>query len=491
MAEDLIVSNMINQLKELESNSKDSNQLLKKTKHLMTLYSTCRIDIKNRKNKDNSISILNCSDDKAEIEKPKWLNKDNGGGVVVNSIKGHLNLEFICVNDGELILTFRGVDFKNEKKVRVPIYIECTGINVDGKSILEEPIFICHDNFYRFRMDVTNNQKVKLDISWKTVRDDISCDNKDLNKINNDFNNKFDELNKQFNAYKKETNSILDSHYNLFNTILKHYELKPKGVMEKIQLLNLELLNFIDNVCKKYHLQYWIDCGTLLGAFRHADFIPWDDDIDLGMMRKDYEKLLKVLKEEVKIHNLDKYITVERMDRVNNNNFLISFMKLSFRINHTLFGFIDIFPFDYRSSEEGIDFKLYMSERKKFFKKVADGKDKKESFKEAYKNLGLTQNVEDFIVPGIDGTRVPSYGLHIYKRDVIFPIRYAKVKNNYYPCPNKSHEYLKIIYGDYENIPKIIQSHGLIDLKRKVSDEENSYTVAINDLRKINQSFNK
>ena len=62
--------------------------------------------------------------------------------------------------------------------------------------------------------------------------------------------------------------------------------------------VELGLLKKLDEVCKKHSLRYWIECGTLLGAIRHQGFIPWDDDIDVVMPRKDYDKLYEISKEE-------------------------------------------------------------------------------------------------------------------------------------------------------------------------------------------------
>lgn len=64
--------------------------------------------------------------------------------------------------------------------------------------------------------------------------------------------------------------------------------------MDKVHELQLELLSFFDDVCKKNNLRYFLAGGTLLGAVRHKGFIPWDDDIDLAMPRDDYEKFLKL-----------------------------------------------------------------------------------------------------------------------------------------------------------------------------------------------------
>ena len=68
--------------------------------------------------------------------------------------------------------------------------------------------------------------------------------------------------------------------------------------MKKLWLVELDILNKLIQVCNKYGITYFADAGTLLGAVRHKGFIPWDDDIDIILPRKDYDKLLSVAKEE-------------------------------------------------------------------------------------------------------------------------------------------------------------------------------------------------
>lgn len=61
----------------------------------------------------------------------------------------------------------------------------------------------------------------------------------------------------------------------------------------------LEVLSEIIRICKKYNLTYYADWGTLLGAVRHKGYIPWDDDLDIALKRKDYLKLLTILPREL------------------------------------------------------------------------------------------------------------------------------------------------------------------------------------------------
>ena len=61
----------------------------------------------------------------------------------------------------------------------------------------------------------------------------------------------------------------------------------------------LELLGEIAAVCRRHHIRWFAMWGTLLGAVRHGGFIPWDDDLDIGMLRDDYNRFMSVAKQEL------------------------------------------------------------------------------------------------------------------------------------------------------------------------------------------------
>jgi lipopolysaccharide cholinephosphotransferase len=61
------------------------------------------------------------------------------------------------------------------------------------------------------------------------------------------------------------------------------------------QLRLLEMLRFIDRVCRKYSIPYWLSSGTLIGAVRHGGFIPWDDDVDIEMLAPDVKRFIEVM----------------------------------------------------------------------------------------------------------------------------------------------------------------------------------------------------
>lgn len=74
----------------------------------------------------------------------------------------------------------------------------------------------------------------------------------------------------------------------------------PEGsTLRKAQLRMLDMLIEIDKICRKHKIDYWIEFGTLLGAIRHKGFIPWDDDVDICVMDKDYNHLREVLQREL------------------------------------------------------------------------------------------------------------------------------------------------------------------------------------------------
>lgn len=119
---------------------------------------------------------------------------------------------------------------------------------------------------------------------------------------------------------------------------------------KKVQQCETEILKVIDSICRKYRLRYFAIGGTALGAMRHEGFIPWDDDIDIGMPRKDYERLLKILPDELPdgYHiqnfftepNTPFYFTKIRKD----NTLFVEYYLKDYDIHHGIF--VDIFPFD-------------------------------------------------------------------------------------------------------------------------------------------------
>ena len=72
----------------------------------------------------------------------------------------------------------------------------------------------------------------------------------------------------------------------------------PK-VLDKLHRLQIEMLNDLDSICKKHDIHYFAVFGTALGAVRHHGFIPWDDDIDVAMLREDYDRFLEIVTVEM------------------------------------------------------------------------------------------------------------------------------------------------------------------------------------------------
>jgi lipopolysaccharide cholinephosphotransferase len=74
----------------------------------------------------------------------------------------------------------------------------------------------------------------------------------------------------------------------------------PEGsVLWQMQERMLVILVEIDKICRKHDIPYWLSGGSMLGAVRHQGFIPWDDDLDIEMLRPDFERLMRILPHEL------------------------------------------------------------------------------------------------------------------------------------------------------------------------------------------------
>lgn len=64
--------------------------------------------------------------------------------------------------------------------------------------------------------------------------------------------------------------------------------------VEEVKAIQIDILEAVAAFCEENQIKYWLNSGTLIGAIRHKGYIPWDDDIDIGMLREEYEKFLKL-----------------------------------------------------------------------------------------------------------------------------------------------------------------------------------------------------
>ena len=119
--------------------------------------------------------------------------------------------------------------------------------------------------------------------------------------------------------------------------------------LRKLQMEELNILDEFTKVCNKNNLRYYSLGGTLLGSIRHKGFIPWDDDVDVAMPREDYEKFLKLSKEEfgenfeIVTHQNDENYRYPWARMITRNMKIINRMA---NIPREEFAWIDIIPLD-------------------------------------------------------------------------------------------------------------------------------------------------
>ena len=120
--------------------------------------------------------------------------------------------------------------------------------------------------------------------------------------------------------------------------------------LRQCQLRQLDIAKEVKRICKKYNIQYFLNAGTLLGAVRHNGFIPWDDDLDIGMLRNDYEKFINIAQKELaekyflQTWDSDPYYAMPFAKiRINGTKY-IEHNSCNVKIHNGIY--IDIFPYD-------------------------------------------------------------------------------------------------------------------------------------------------
>lgn len=249
-------------------------------------------------------------------------------------------------------------------------------------------------------------------------------------------------------------------------------ERKLSQEQTKEYLLNI-LMTF-DKFCSTHGLTYFIAYGTLLGAVRHGGFIPWDDDIDVVMPRRDYDKFIKIVSEKPLSENM-----VIKSEANNNTDY--PFTKIEdirtriYNSKSTLHSslWIDVFPLD--EIDPSYKFLKINDKLVRFFgllieqscvESITENNIIKKQFRRILCSvsklppkhfwlkcvnfvINLNKKNSNYLANIVWG-----YGLkEIMDKSIYFPIKQISFEGVMFNAPNNVNLYLSTIYGDYMTLP--------------------------------------
>lgn len=274
----------------------------------------------------------------------------------------------------------------------------------------------------------------------------------------------------------------------------------PTVSLREYQLLLTSILHEFDRVCRELGIPYVLYAGTMLGAVRHKGFIPWDDDIDVLMLREDYERFLN---EAEPLLDLEKFYLQKEFSehwpmffsklRLNNTTCLEKYPIKDRQMHHGIY--IDIFPCDsaagtrigrkiqfYASKvviAKSLDRRGYIthSRSKKLFIGLCRLLPMKPFLRRVRKGRADSVLVHSFF------SAASKFSKNVYPREYILQTVSAPFEGGAYPISKHYDELLRILYGDYMQLPppeqRGVKQHAVL------IDVNNSYEKYVDYHRNI------
>lgn len=291
-----------------------------------------------------------------------------------------------------------------------------------------------------------------------------------------DLQNQLAAQKAQFDVYATKQEKLR----NLFVDIAKAP--KARGQLKKIQDLNLYLMKQLQHICNEIGVKFWLRGGSALGAFRHNGFIPWDDDVDLGMMREDFEKLVTYVNSHSDLYE----VTYFYHDICKVAKFLFKNTKSAL--------FIDIMVFDWGTWQNADSFwEMYMKDRNQMVERL-----RALCYQQAYAKYLSKEQIENYdricneykekyLALSSDKTAIYMCADQLYPRgkrifpsDMIFPLKEAHFEDTVFLVPNKLEDYLAYYYGS-----------SFTDFPHDVNLQQHNYMFNEDDYKVIDGLYEK
>lgn len=249
---------------------------------------------------------------------------------------------------------------------------------------------------------------------------------------------------------------------------------------EELKKTQYDILLYIKEICEKNNISYFIGYGTLLGAVRHGGFIPWDDDIDVILLREEYEKFVQIMKKEK--HDYYRFCDMRNMERCHLPYGIMEDTRTG--VYHERFApdlmrnegvSVDIFPFDDLPNERSEIEKIVRHQ--KFWKALNNLRitikfpESDSIIKKILKCLGklsvliigkrcIYSNVNKIVNKQFEkkgemvGDLMCNPGLHTcFPKEIFSESIDMLFENDYFKAPKDYKKFLEICYGDYMTLP--------------------------------------
>lgn len=364
------------------------------------------------------------------------------------------------------------------------------GLIHDIASRLLPPSSRSFHGLYSEVLDLRNDVRVLGDEIWK-----LRTQNMDLQKRCSELNDSIRAMNVDLETHDVHSKLLLwdavrDGEEDVESAKKHFFGRLPRaeGDLRLLQQGNSRLLFEFDKFCEETGVCYWLMFGSLLGAVRHGGFIPWDDDLDVGMMREDVQAVVAAAER-------DERYRVSSVFDWHAHCWQLRFMY-SDEMNPC---FVDLFVFDYSENDGSASFEQMLSLRAE----MIDEMDAKESLsgwrgasylaesedaslygeiRDTFQRYRLKAEKLNLIKPtsydaggitwSLENCYTASDGILAYALDDVFPLKRLPFEGFEVAVPRNYFSLLEKGYGDIYELPKDIHTHYEHVAKSDLAKEE-------------------